>query len=61
MEVVTRIDLAAEARADEGVEGGGPVAGVGRTQEEIVLFAKGAGADGILDRIVIKPLSKRVW
>ncbi len=53
MEVVTRIDLTAEARADEGVEGGGPVAGVGRTHEETVLFAKGAGEDGILDRVVI--------
>ena len=52
-EVSVRIDPAATAAFDDGVEDGAALAGIGFAEEEPVLFSDGSGPDRVFDQVVV--------
>ena len=54
VEVGLGVEAAATGAFDEGVVDGGGFAGFGIADEEIVLFADGAGSDGVFDEVVVE-------
>ena len=52
-EVILRIDSAAAAAAQDGVDDSASPAGIGMSNEEPALAAHGRGADGVFDQVVV--------
>ena len=52
-QVAERVQAAAAAAFDDGVEDVPALAGIGSSDEQPVLFAKGGGADGVFHQVVV--------